>query len=488
MLNKNKWVYKQGAAPETAGIKALLKITTNPHRLIQPLLNLYIHFSKEKLSSKLLIILFFTLPWNLGKHFENAQSFINERSLNYLIPTIYLQDVFVVVILVLWMASVVKSIVTPKLKEVFKGDAAVTRLLFLFLVAVFLSVFFAGRFYPSAYFFARLLLYFLFFITSINLFHSLSVRRWFFVSLVVNVLLLSALGFLQFYKQSSVFNNYLFFGEQPYNVFTPFIAKESFNGVAKIPPYATFLHPNIFAGYLVVSLTLSLGYLFGLKRCRLFLSGVFVLLCSFLLFLTKSYIAWVAFVLGALLLSFVRLVFIRHTRNARLTSSPFLFLALAIVLLGLLFPFYKTRVVMLLPGDSVTSTLSVERRSALLKASYKMILQKPFFGWGINSFTYSFEPFYSRQNVVRFLQPVHNVYALVAAEVGVFGALFFISTALYAVYCTARRGGSLYSVALIQIAALSSFDHYFFTIPQMQLLFILTLMMGLTYTKDTNCL
>jgi len=407
------------------------------------------------------------------------QSFINGKSLNYLTPTVYLQDIAVAAVVVFGIASTAKDTVTPNLLK---------RLFFLFPLAVFLSVFFAGRFYPSAYFFGRLLLYFLFCSASINLFRAPSVRRWFFVSIAVNLLLLCVLGFLQFYRQSSVFNNYLFFGEQPYSVFTPFISKESFNGVARIPPYATFLHPNIFAGYLVISLTLLLGYFLSRKKRQTVPSVLFILTGAVALFLTKSYTAWTAFVLGLLLLLFVRHVLMRHIKNARLITPVFLFLTLTIILLGLLFPFYKNRVVMLLPNDSITSTLSVERRSALLEASYKMLFQRPFFGWGINSFTYSFKPFYRFQERVIFNQPVHNVFALVSTETGLVGALLFLVLIFYAVYYSVRHDGFFYSVALIQIIFLSSFDHYFFTIPQTQLLFILTLMMGFTYTKENNCL
>lgn len=484
MPDNNNQVYKQKATTGTAGTEASPKILTNPPFLMQTLLNLYTSFTKETLGSKLLIVLFFILPWNLGKHLEQQFSLIGSMQIPYLVPTIYLQDILIATIVLITVAlSLCKAC------PIAKVGAVTARLFFLFLVAAFLSIFFAGRFYPSVYSFARLFLYFLFFVIATGLFRIPSIRCWFFTSLVVNTLLLSALGIFQFYKQSSVFNNYLFFGEQPYSIYTPYIAKESFGGVSKIPPYATFLHPNIFAGYLVVSLTLSLGYLISLKGRKWLLSGVcifyilYILLCAFLLFLTKSYTAWVAFVAGFLLLFFIRL-----SRSVRLMSWMFLLLTVAIILTGLLFPFYSKRALMLLPNDSITSTLSVERRSALLQASYRMFSQKPFFGWGINSFTYSFEPFYNRSDVVRFLQPVHNVYALVAVETGFFGAILYISLIAFSIYRITRNGGWFYSVALLQIVALSSFDHYFFTIPQTQLLSILTLLMGLTYTKDINCL
>jgi O-antigen ligase len=492
MLNKNNEAYEQAENSETTYVKRARDLPTNPHLLLRPLLNLYISFIKESLIGKLLILLFLLLPWNLGKHFEISSSFIDSLPISYLIPTVYVQDLLMAAVVIFKIVSVIKSIIPStsfklvfrRVQEAFVTDAAPTQLFFLFTLAVFLSVFFAQRFYPSAYFFERFLLYFLFFLSALSLFRKASIRRWFFVSILLNVFLLGFLGFAQFYRQASVFNNYLFFGEQPYNSYTRYIAKESFNGIAKIPPYATFLHPNIFAGYVVVSLTLSLGYLLRAKKFPIVLTTACFLFCSFALYFTKSYTAWVALALGSFLTFFVRVVIRRDVARWFLLFSAF-----TIILLSLLFPFYRNSVLTFLPADSVTSTLSVERRSALLHASYKMIVQKPFFGWGINSFTYSFETFYNHSDVVRFLQPVHNVYALLAVETGFFGAALFILLTCFVIYRTARRrGGLIYSIVLLQIIFLSSFDHYFITGSQTLLLFILTLMMGLTYTEDSDCL
>jgi O-antigen ligase len=467
---------------------------------MQPLRNIYTNLVKDDRVKKLLItLLFFVLPWNLGKHVELPSSFVHSILIPYLAPTMYIQDILIIFVIFLRLPDFVSALfpATGMQRGVgFLRSCPATvalsgwfcRATFLFLMGAFLSIFFSERLYPSVYFFARLVTYTAFFGVVAHLFRDPFVRRWFSVSLLVNLVLLCVLGFLQFHRQASVFSNYLFFGEQPYTVYTPYIAKESFDGIAKIPPYGTFEHPNILAGYLVVSLTLSLRYLVKLKKHRLLLSGFFMLLSTSLLFLTKSYTAWVACALGFLLVIFARFMAVRYPRSLRLVPRVFLILTLAIISLGLAFPFYKARVAELLPEDSTITTLSVDRRSALLSASYGMVAQKPFFGWGINSFTYNFEPFYIRPDAVRFLQPVHNVYALVASEVGVACAVVFAALSVCAVWATALRGGVFYSIALIQITLLSSFDHYFFTIPQTLLLLFLTLMIGLTYTKSSDCL
>lgn len=482
MLNTKKGVYKHTEKLGGLSAENFDKKPTYPQHLIQPLLNLYTYMFRESLGGKLeviqkllLVILILILPWNLGKHIDGIYSFVDGFFIPYLIPTIYLQDVLVVFLLVLGFFSR-RFVPPPTLQTV-----VVLRLLFLFVIACFLSMFYSGRVVPSVYILARLLLYLLFFIFSARLFIDLSVRRAVAFIVILNILLLSVLGVVQFCKQASVFSNYLYFGEQPYSAYTAYIAKESYGGIAKVPPYGTFMHPNILAGFLVVLITLAVGCVYrrlakGGWQTWLLIVTIVVSLGLYVLYLTKSYTAWAVLLMGAALL------------RVKLAPIGVVLLGVAVVLFGLLFPVYKTQIGAFLPGNTVLSQLSAGRRSDLLLASYKMFLVKPLHGWGINSFTYSFEPYYNRRDVVRFLQPVHNVYALILSEVGLFGMLIFISATFYPIYYSARYGNYLYSVILLQMIFLSSFDHYFFTIHQTYLLFILTLMLTLTYTKSTDCL
>lgn len=425
----------------------------------------------------MLIILFLVLPWNLGKHFEGIYSSVNSNQIPYLIPTVYLQDLLVLGIVTLLLISAFSSYISR-----FAVPAFSRRLLFLLLLTAGLSFAFTSRMIPALYSFSRLFLYSLFFIVSVPLFYKPSVRRWFFRILALNVVFLSALALLQFYRQSAVFNNYLFFGEQPYNVYTPYIAKESFGGIVKIPPYGTFQHPNTLAGFLVISLTLLIFYLSA--KGRLGLDTLPVLgLGAGAVFLTKSYTAWAALAFGVVLLGIT--IFVKSSRRV---SAVFLLSVFSVITAGLALPVYRTGALHMLPSDSVTSVLSVDRRSALLQASYLMFLQKPFFGWGMNSFTYSFTPFYSQPDIIKFIQPVHNVFVLIAVELGGFGLLF---TLVLLVCFTSRLSSAsckVYAVILLQVVFLASFDHYVITTPQMQLFLILTLLTGLAYTKDANCL
>ena len=74
---------------------------------------------------------------------------------------------------------------------------------------------------------------------------------------------------------------------------------------------------------------------------------------------------------------------------------------------------------------------------------------------------------------IRFTQPVHNIYVLVLSEAGILSLIFF-GLFLYE-KLKASRGNFLLYVSIIQILFLGTFDHYFFTAQQTQLLFWLVL-------------
>lgn len=497
-------IYKQTADTEKAENRRKVKKLTYPQRLIQPLLKLYIDFKKEPVGGKVLIFLFFILPWNLGKHFEKPTSFINGVLSSYLIPTLYLQDILIFCLVAyLVIGQIIKhkgrnSDNSPSLSN----HGAIARLSFLFLVSCVFSLFFVDGVAPSIYLFCRVLLYFSLLILGLRLFGNSLVRSAFLLSLVLNIVFLSVLGLLQFANQRSVFSNYLFFGEQPYNVYTPYIAKESYDGVAKIPPYGLFGHPNVFAGYLCVSLTLlvwlTIRYALrrkGLRSCAVM--APVVVLGMHTLFLTRSLTGICAFLLGVSLLLFVVVIRFAFRNKSHacvgetLTGVPALFpvaLGLFTIAFGFLFPVYGNFVAKVLPHDSVLSMLSVDRRAALLESAMKMLEHRPFYGWGLNSFVRTFQQFYEFSDVVRFIQPVHNVYALLASEVGLVGLVWFVALTLYGVFYSFRYGSPVYGIILLEIVFMSSFDHYFFTIHQTLLLFVLTLGFALTYTENINCL
>jgi hypothetical protein len=156
-------------------------------------------------------------------------------------------------------------------------------LLILFISSVFFSVLSSRNAQASFYAFLHLVLYVCFFLYVLQNFEHKKDFSKVVKIFSLSVFLLSLLAFAQWYKQGSLFNNYLFLGEQPYSFSTYNVNRENFFGFTKIPAYGLFRHPNIFGGFLSVVLLwlllfipenkfVTLTFIFGLTALFLTLS------------------------------------------------------------------------------------------------------------------------------------------------------------------------------------------------------------------------
>lgn len=391
----------------------------------------------RKVQTYLFYLTVFLIPLNLGQHFIYKWSYVRGLLVDYFVPTVYVQDILMAVLLLLWFCTLRKRDLLEIVKLRF------IPLLVLFIFSVFFSVLASPNLHASLYAFSRLLLYVCFFFYVMQ---NFDVKKDF-SRLVgvfsVSVFLLSLLAFGQWYKQGAVFNNYLFFGEQPYNFSTYGINRESLFGFTRIPAYGLFSHPNVFGGFLAIVLLWVLMRVPESKFATLsFLMGLIAL------FFTLSFSAWMVLLLGLLFLYLPR------------KASLFLTLALLFVLFFL--PLFRTQ------------SVSIERRASLLSGGYSLVSKSPLFGVGLGmSPSLSPDP--------RFLQPIHNVFVLIFAESGVFALLFFVAFLIFSI--SASFGKKLLFVSLLQILILCGFDHYFYTAHQTQLL--LWLVLGVIFAYDS---
>ncbi len=415
----------------------------------------------HKLQIGLFYILVALLPINLGKHFIVGSAFVKGHLIDYLVPTVWLTDLIIFMLLVIWMFS-------GGLKEIFRESRF--RLFFLFLLALLPSVIIAENLLASAFFYILLVLrvFFVFFVIS-----KISIKTEFSMITRVfagSVIFLSFVAFLQWFLQSSVFSSYLFFGEQPYNMFSTNIALTNFFGELKIPPYSIFRHPNIFGGFLSVLLVWIFYRVFYEK------AGFFYKLSFFVgtvaLFLTSSEVAMASLILGVLFVSLIR----KFGKKGVLFSLSLTFL---IFMLGLFLHFF--------PQLGIYSDYpSIFRRANLQRSAYMMLDENALFGVGLNNFTVRVEDFLPATQVLRFIQPVHNIFVLVFSETGIFGLILFVSMLLYSLVNLLRQPfgiPAILFVSLLQFFILGSFDHYLFTVHQTQTLVWLTLGLSLTYTE-----
>ena len=206
---------------------------------------------------------------------------------------------------------------------------------------------------------------------------------------------------------------------------------------------------------MVFGLTVILYYSFKHKvtffNAVSFLSGLVVLI------LTASLNAYLALLLG---ISFLLLA----KYGGRSVSKVFFYLLILLNLVFLLSPrLFKT-----------SSQHSFYRRNDLTLVSFEMIKDKPFSGVGLNSFTKSLQDY-------KFIQPVHNIFLLLASEAGLLTLVAFLFFLFLLITKSIAKGSDFFpTVLLFELLFLGTFDHYLLTIQQGLLLLWLTLGMVLS--------
>lgn len=408
------------------------------------------------LHQRLFLVLILLLPLQLGKHFWLDFSYVMGLRVDYLSPTIYLTDLLVLAILGLWAIEKISNIKNQTSKIDIKN---LKLFFFLFLIFIFLLVncFFARNQGAAFYKLLKILEFFALGFYAAKNYCLLFTIHW---PLVIAVVYSSLLAIAQFVRQSSLNGIFWWLGERTFNAATPGIAKIEINGRLLMRPYATFSHPNALAGFVLVSFIFTLPFVF--KKSKTF-AVVYSLLVISCLALTFSRSVW----LVGLLVAFWFLK--SFSPNYSLLTGYCLLIALIVLLIKL-------------PNFAEESLV---QRMELNKISLQLIKQSPLTGVGLNNFVVRISEFW-RQPVL-WLQPVHNIYLLVAAETGVVGLLIF----LYFLLLTYKKikkfptpYKSIFLYVLISILLLGFFDHYWLTLQQNQLL--LTILLGLIWIDKTN--
>ena len=355
-------------------------------------------------------LLLFCLPSNLGKHFPLVSSYVSGFKVDYLIPTLYLTDILIILLLVI-----------KPLKKIFRPGLV-------FLACLLPAVIFNASPIPALYKWLKILEMIL--LLSWIKENKIGISKTAAVKIIsLSVLMQSLLAIGQWLKQGSLFG-YLFFGEQPYNASTAGIDQIAwFDGALKIPPMGTFPHPNILAGFLAVTLPLVF------PRWPFFLGLI-------PLFLTFSLSGWLAFLAVSLPLA------LKLTRRKLVIYYGALLIILS--LFGQKFSY-------LAPESSFS------RRSQLAGMAIKMFKDRPLTGVGLKNFTAVMDNYGLVPASTRWLQPVHNIYLLILAETGLLGLAGFG-------YLIAKSNRH-YLLPIILFLGL--FDHYFFTLQQGLLLLVI---------------
>lgn len=190
-----------------------------------------------KINYWLILLLIIFSPTQLGLHFWPEWSFVNGIKIDYLAPTIYLTDLFLVGLIIMTAAK-------------FRGSKFLKTLTAIFLILLFLS----GRGDAlSAYWSLRYLqipiITWLIYVNGKDLSFPKVINKCLSVSLIF-ILFLEAWQFI--IKKSTGW--WWVFGERSFSLSTPNVATIGLLGQKFLRPYATFSHPNALAGWLLLAL------------------------------------------------------------------------------------------------------------------------------------------------------------------------------------------------------------------------------------------
>ena len=280
----------------------------------------------------------------------------------------------------------------------------------------------------------------------------------------------SIIAFFQFKNQSSIGLHWL--GESILHLGEPGIANIVVDGVRILRGYGTFPHPNVLAAFLVVGL-ISLCYLFLVEvgsrtsKYRAFLSAsLFIVL--FGLVLTGSRSAWLVAFFAVSIFLFSALKNPQSRRSA--IFLWFILLAIGYTLVAILGPFLFSRTSININEPAFSDRLAYN------KLGLEIILQHPFGVGSGNQVSYAsqnklYEKFGLTQAWQK--QPVHNLYILIASEIGILGLLAF----LVFIYLILRNAAGNFTpqILLGSLLMLGIFDHYLWDIWDGQLLLAITI-------------
>lgn len=378
--------------------------------------------------NQLLVFLFiFFLPTQFGKHFFFDFSYLSGVRVDYLAPTLYVTDCFVLLLTILNIKFVVSQFRNKKI-------------LGLFAVFIVISLFALSRPLTIYWIFKTAEIVIVFSLMRKKILSGRTLLVAFFLGSLVQLFLAAA----QLVNKHSLQGIFYFLGERYLSLSSPNVAKASLGGVEILRPYGTFSHSNSLAGFYL------LLYFFVLttkKRLSPLFKNAFLFTASFLVFISFSKVAIFVFV-------FLNLVFYLKNNGSKKICWPcFISRVATFMVVGLVFFFAKT------------DPSSLAKRVELLKNSLGIITSRPVFGVGLGNYLVAQNAYPSR--FTTFInQPVHNIFLLITSEVGLIGAVAV--TLIF--FRPLRRLVKKYPFVILVIALTGFFDHYWLTLQQNMLL------------------
>lgn len=266
------------------------------------------------------------------------------------------------------------------------------------------------------------------------------------------------LGYYQFVNQETIVNKYL--GLATHEVSTLGTAVLENSGGRILRSYGATDHPNIFGALMFFAIILTIFLILDNEFSLTKKMGHYFILSLFSLGLAFSFSRSA---LLALLLSlfFILIFFYFKKEKPKLKKYlPILLFLFSIFLI--LFFIYKPLISDRFNFSSRLEKISLSERQSQLSGAKEIILTNSWLGVGAGAYSQKLLNLNPELKSYE-AQPVHNVFALVWVEIGLWGLICFI---LFLLFVFIKNAG-LYQTYPIFIGLFTfmSFDHWLFSLP-----------------------
>ncbi len=396
------------------------------------------------------------LSSQLGKHFFLSFSYLSGIRIDYLAPTLYLTDILSLVCIYYFMLQCVIPVKTGIQTIIFQFKRGNLRLVIPLIFLLIINYFFALSKPLWFYSGLRILQWICIFIY----FKNKAKNKSFFSALLLGAFLGGVveliLSLSQLASRQSIQGWWYYAGERAFSILTLGIAKAYFLGHEFLRPYGTFSHPNSLAGFYLLLYAVVLVHP---RITNMLFKTILLSVFSFLIFVSFSRSAIAVYVV----LNSIYLV--KNSLHCKLCI-------LAKVIISCLLLFFAWNI----SGDSK----GMQKRFDFSEKAVAIIKEKPLSGVGLGSYLIA-QHSYPQKFSTFFEQPVHNIYLLTVAQLGVPLSLLFLI--LISRFLSPKF---IFLFPLLVVLLTGCMDHYWLTLQQNVLLTAVVFGMISSYETKTS--
>jgi len=403
------------------------------------------------------------LPTQLGLHGWPDWAFILGRRIDYLSPTLFLTDITILSTLVLWICFPHKSMrKTPRVIS-WKTIALLVGIL----IYIVSNIYFSHSPYVVLLRWIKVIEFGLFGYYIVQTKPSLHTTS---IYITISMIYSSVIAIMQFMFQHSIGGIFWYLGERSFDISTPGIARVDWcwfattNCMELLRPYATFPHPNVLAGFLAITICLSiwqiLSHALKSKKIRLWY-WITIIVSTMALTLTFSRGVWLMSIIGI-----VTIIGVLYKKTTVQTMSWIFITGLTCILIA--FPYFSSL---------MKQSESFIIRNELSRVAITMWRSYPLIGVGFNAFLVQL-PTILPARYLFFLQPPHSIYLLLLSELGIVG-VGCIGWLIYKlILMLIKLPNKIPLIIILLYGLLGTIDHYPITLQQGQLLTLFVITLG----------